>query len=81
MVTRQDLLDWVPEALRKLGGKARVADVARQIWADHRKELEESGDLFFTWQYDMRWAAQKLRKKGVLAPQSETKGRAWVLKK
>ncbi|SDW39046.1 hypothetical protein SAMN05444006_10397 [Allgaiera indica] len=35
-----------------------------------------SGDLFYTWQYDMRWAAQNLRGAGKLV----LSGRNWALK-
>jgi hypothetical protein len=39
-----------------------VKDVAKAIWDKHKRELERT-DLLYTWQYDMRWAAMKLRKK------------------
>ena len=66
MATREDLQDWVLEALSAAGGEARVIDVARLVWERHQTDLERSGDLFFTWQYDMRWAATKLRHRGLL---------------
>jgi len=49
------------------------------IWATHREEPERSGDFFFTWQYDMRWAALVLRKRGVLAPAGTAGDRVWRL--
>ena len=61
MAARHDLVDWVHEALVKSGGSATVTEVAKHIWEHHETELKKSGDLFFTWQYDMRWAAQSLR--------------------
>jgi hypothetical protein len=30
----------------------------------HQSDLENSDNLFYTWQYDMRWAAQRLRDDG-----------------
>ena len=68
MATRTSLQDWVLEALRASGGTGNPLSVAKYIWQHHREELEASGDLFYTWQYDMRWAAQRLRDTGVLAP-------------
>jgi hypothetical protein len=60
MITRSDLHDWVEEALRTAGGETTVVEVARRIWAKHEPELRSGGDLFYTWQYDMRWAAMVL---------------------
>jgi hypothetical protein len=69
----------VETALKNLGGEGTIVEVAKYIWANHKDDLEMSGDLFFTWQYDMRWACQKLRdnKKAVIGG---SKGRnSWRL--
>ena len=50
----------------RMGGKGTVTAVARFIWAHHEPDLRSSGDLFYTWQYDMRWAATVLRKGSVM---------------
>ena len=76
MAGRDDLKCWVFEALTTLG-PSTVPEVARHIWENHEAELRSSGDLFFTWQYAMRWEAQKLQHEGKL--QKKTKGRVWVL--
>lgn len=68
MTDKGILKDWVLQALAELGGSGTVLDVSKTIWHLHRADLETSGDLFFTWQYDMRWAAQKLRDAGALKP-------------
>jgi hypothetical protein len=72
MATKDDLKDWVIEAQEACGGSAHHVDVAKHIWANHRSDLEASGDLFYTWQYDMRWAADHLRGEGKL--QAKPKG-------
>jgi hypothetical protein len=36
--------------------------------ANHELELRRAYDFFFTWQYDIRWAATMLRHEGTLAP-------------
>jgi hypothetical protein len=79
VATKQDLRAWVVAALREAGGSASVVEVARSIWSRHRDELELSGDLFFTWQYDIRWAAMVLRKDGVIAPAQVGADRKWTL--
>jgi hypothetical protein len=72
MATKYDLADWVVDALRALGGSASLIAVCRQIWEQHEAELRRSGDLFFTWQYDTRWAAYRLRVQRRLRPASES---------
>lgn len=67
MASKQDLMAWCVEALKHLGGSAHHIDVAKQVWVLHEHDLRQSGDLFYTWQYDLRWAAQKLRDQGTLA--------------
>ncbi|WP_110851296.1 hypothetical protein [Georgenia satyanarayanai] len=80
MAAKTDLMDWVVEALEQLGGTAGVLEVSRQVWHNHEDQLRESGDLFYTWQYDLRWAATNLRKAGRLQPSSGRGVRAnWTL--
>jgi len=67
MVTRDDLKPWIIDALKFSSGKAGVVEIAKHIWRNHRTELEESGDFFFKWQYEMRWAGQQLSKEGKIA--------------
>jgi len=76
MATRSDLKKWVEEALEATG-PAQVPVVAKYIWDNHEQELRVSGDLFYTWQYAMRWEAQKLQHEGRL--KKERKGRVWAL--
>jgi len=62
MATREDMKVWVIDALKSLGGKGWPKDVAKYIWDHYEAELKRSGGLLYTWQYDVRWAAQALRK-------------------
>lgn len=75
MAVKTDLQDWVFDAVEQLGGEASVAEVAKAIWEKHEADLKSSGDLFYTWQYDMRWAAEWLRKQNRL----KLSGRKWAL--
>lgn len=61
---KQDLEECVTAALRAYSGKATIVQVAEYIWVNYEVELRSSGNLFYTWQYDMRWAANQLRHKG-----------------
>lgn len=78
-VSKDKLQGWVVEALEELGGHGTALEVSRVIWKRHEADLRQSGDLFFTWQYDIRWAAQKLRGSGRLAPSPKGSQRPWTL--
>lgn len=73
------LREWVVEALRGLGGAGSVVEVCEDVWRHHEAELRQAGDLFFTWQYDIRWAAQTLRDEGVLQPMAGRRRQPWAL--
>jgi hypothetical protein len=79
MAKKDDVTDWVVNALKALGGRASLVAVARQIWSSHESELRSSGDLFFTWQYDMRWSANILRAKGTMKPAQVSGNGIWEL--
>lgn len=80
MDPREILCDWVVQALDDLGGKSHIPEICKHIWEHHEVELRNAGDLFYTWQYDMRWAGQKLRDNGVLEEVNRKRGLPWTLK-
>lgn len=63
MADKYDLQNWLIEALLFHGKSARIVDVCKYVWEKYEQELRASGDLFYTWQYDIRWAATELRKR------------------
>lgn len=79
MASRDILMRWVLEALRAQGGSASVLQVCKWVWAQHEDDLRSAGDLFYSWQYDIRWAATKLRKQGRLAASSTDDRGVWRL--
>ena len=81
MATRADFDGWLLDALTELGGRAGIVDVCKHIWNNHERQLRESGDLFYTWQYDTRWAADHLRRKGVMKPATASPKGLWELLK
>ena len=78
-VDRALLQEWVVDALRDLGGSGRIVDVLKTVWKHHQREIEGSGDMFYTWQYDIRWAAMSLRKSGRLRSATDTERGSWEL--
>jgi len=79
MATKHDLRTWIVDALKETGAPMHHVRIAEHVWRHHEEELRQSGDLFFTWQYDLRWAAQTLRKEGVLAPIAGQGDGMWTL--
>jgi len=79
MITRETLKEWVVEALTNLNGSGHLVDVFKQVWKLHHAEIESSGDMFYTWQYDIRWAATALRHEGRLRSAEETARGTWEL--
>lgn len=79
MATKHDLQEWVQDALRAGGGRATLIDVAKHIWKHHEADLAASGDLLYTWQYDMRWAATILRNQGLMKPAKQSPSGVWEL--
>ncbi len=80
MADKSILESWIVEALKEHGGSADLIDVCKTVWRRHEADLRAAGDLFYTWQYDIRWAGTKLRKRGILAPASREKSREpWQL--
>lgn len=80
VATKEDIVHWVAQAVRAHGGSATLLEVAKHIWQEHEPDLRRSGSLFYTWQYDMRWAATKLRHRSVLRPADESPTGVWELR-
>ncbi len=79
-MTREDLEDIVFQAVASYGGSATLIEVARYVWNKHEADLRKSGNLFFTWQYDVRWAAQQLRNAGKFKDSKTVVRGRWEIK-
>ena len=79
MATKEDLSGWLIEALRANNGSASTVEVCKYVWNNYESELRESGDLFFTWQHDIRWVATQLRNKGILRAAEASPSGIWEL--
>jgi hypothetical protein len=79
MVSKDDLPDLVIEALNANRGSASIVNVCRYVWEHYGDDLRRSGDIFFTWQYDIRWAATKLRKEKKMRDERLSPRGVWEL--
>lgn len=79
MATRETLKKWALEAVRSHGGEASIVEVCKYIWSNYEDKLRDSGDLFYTWGYDVRWAAQILRNQGKMGYKKKGRVNLWTL--
>lgn len=79
MATKNDIEGWVVQILKSKGGSLHYVDIAKGIWKSYESELRKSGDLFYTWQYDMRWAGNRLRKSGAMKAADISPSGIWQL--
>jgi hypothetical protein len=79
MSIRDDLQDWIIDALRHYGGQATITDIAKHIWQHHQAALTASDRIQFNWQYDMRRAAETLRNRKRLKLANLSPRGTWAL--
>lgn len=78
-MTRQDLPEKLEKVLISIGGKGTIVEICKTFWSEYETELRRSGDLFYTWQYDIRWAATELRKNKKMKPSELSEKGVWEL--
>ncbi|MEA4961095.1 hypothetical protein [Lutispora sp.] len=76
---RIDLPGLLEKTLISLGGRGTIVEICKAFWERHEKDLRNSGDLFYTWQYDIRWAATKLREDKKLKSKEISPKGVWEL--
>jgi hypothetical protein len=79
MATKYDLTEWLVEALQANGGRGTIISLCKHVWQHHQADLQKSGDLFYTWQYDVRWSANELRRSKRMKPVDLSPKGIWEL--
>jgi hypothetical protein len=79
MATREDLDAWLIDILTALGGSASIVDVCKYVWEHHEADLKNSGNLFYIWQYVIRWSATRLRRKKIMRSVEDSPAHVWEL--
>jgi hypothetical protein len=79
MITKNDLQDILIITLKSLGGKGTIIEVCKYVWDNYEEKLKKSGTLFYTWQYDIRWAATMLRKNKIMKSTHISPSGIWEL--
>ncbi|MCP1972529.1 hypothetical protein [Bradyrhizobium elkanii] len=65
-VKRDDLKKLILDAIASRGGSARIPEIGKHIWDRHEPALKASGEFFYVWQYELRWASNQLAREGKL---------------
>ncbi len=79
-MNKADLPLYVLRCLQHLDGRGTVLEVSKKFYELFSGELTEAEDLFYTWQYDIRWAATELRKNDLLLKSSNVgEKNLWIL--
>ena len=79
MQTREIMKEWVKQSLVQLGGRATIIDICKNVWENHKIEIQDTADLFYQWQYEIRWAGDLLRREGTLVPARTSPRGVWEL--
>ena len=79
MAEKELLIDYLIEALNVNGGNGKIVDICKIVWEKHEMDLRNMGDLFYSWQYDIRWAASELKKQGRLKHEKIGHKNIWIL--
>lgn len=76
---KEDLQILLKNVLNQLGGSAPIMEVFKKFYEMYGKNLDKNDDLFYTWNYDIRWAATELRKKHIMKPINLSPRGVWEL--
>ena len=76
---KEDLPDLLYKTIDSIGGEGSIVEICRAFWNQYESELKRSGDLFYTWQYDIRWAATTLRKYGKMVEADCCEKGIWII--
>ena len=78
-INKHDLQNIIVNILKNNNNKGDIIYISKCIWKDYSESLKISGDIFYTWQYDFRWAATELRKKNIIKKSKDCKKGIWEL--
>ena len=79
IIDRMNLQDLVIESLKHLNRSSKIFEICKYVWDNYENDLISSGDIFYTWQYDIRWAVRELRLDGILKPATISPQGTWEL--
>ena len=67
------------DALKATNKPTLIVDVSKFIWNKYYDELKANDELFFKWQYQLRWAKDHLKSCGILATKKQGVYSLWYL--
>lgn len=76
---KEMLQEWLTDILIDRNGEATIIEICIDIWDKYEDILRDEGELFYTWQYDVRWVASDMRKRGLMEEASSSGKGLWQL--
>ena len=78
IVSKDDLPRLLENVLKEMNGNGYILDISKKFWIKYKDNITPDNNLFYTWQYDIRWAATELRKNNIMVRPDLEKG-LWTL--
>jgi hypothetical protein len=61
-VSRKEFSPWVIAALENHSGTANIFQISKYVWDNYHHIISQDSKMLYTWQYELRWAIQNLKK-------------------
>ena len=75
-----DLRNILIKTLEDLGGSSKILPICRHAWTKYlSNQISPEDDLFYTWQYRIRWEARDLRKAKIMNSIDDSPYGIWQL--
>ena len=78
IISKNDLPILLEEVLKEMDGNGYILDISKKFWIKYKDNITPNNNLFYTWHYDIRWAATELRKNNIMVRPDLEKG-LWTL--
>ena len=78
IISKDDLPRLLEDVLKEMNGNGYILDISKKFWIKYKDNITPDNNLFYTWQYDIRWAATELRKNNIMVRPDLEKG-LWTL--
>ena len=76
---KEMLPDLLYGVFKDMSGHGSIISICKRFWSNYENELKNSDDLFYTWPYNIRWAATAFRKTGRMQDANLSPSGVWEI--